>query len=39
MTHHNHTSPKSHHELNIWQSISPLKMRVLQPRLVQQVAK
>jgi hypothetical protein len=34
-----HTSPKSHHELNIWQSISPLKVRVLQPRLVQQVAK
>jgi hypothetical protein len=31
-----HTSPKSHHELNIWQSISPLKVRVLQPRLVQQ---
>jgi hypothetical protein len=34
-----HTSPKSHHELNIWQRISPLKVRVLQPRLVQQVAK
>jgi hypothetical protein len=34
-----HTSPKSHHELNIWQMISPLKVRVLQPRLVQQVAK
>jgi hypothetical protein len=29
------TSPKSHHELNIWQSISPLKVRVLQPRLIQ----
>jgi hypothetical protein len=24
-----HTSPKSHHELNIWQRISPLKVRVL----------
>jgi hypothetical protein len=34
-----HTSPKSHHELNIWQRISPFKVRVLQPRLVQQVAK
>jgi hypothetical protein len=34
-----HTSPKSHHELNIWQRISPLKVRVLHPRLVQQVAK
>jgi hypothetical protein len=34
-----HTSPKSHHELNIWQRISPLKVRVLQPKLVQQVAK
>jgi hypothetical protein len=34
-----HTSPKSHHELNIWQRISPLKVRMLQPRLVQQVAK
>jgi hypothetical protein len=34
-----HTSPKSHHDLNIWQRISPLKVRVLQPRLVQQVAK
>jgi hypothetical protein len=34
-----HTSPKSHHELNIWQRISPLKLRVLQPKLVQQVAK
>jgi hypothetical protein len=34
-----HTSPKSHHELNIWQRISPLKGRVLQPRLVQQVTK
>jgi phosphoenolpyruvate synthase/pyruvate phosphate dikinase len=34
-----HTSPKSHHELNIWQMISPLKVRVLQPRLVQQVTK
>jgi hypothetical protein len=34
-----HTSPKSHHELNIWQRISPLKVRVLQPILVQQVAK
>jgi hypothetical protein len=34
-----HTSPMFYHELNIWQRISPLKMRVLQPRLVQQVAK
>jgi hypothetical protein len=34
-----HTSPKSHHELNIWQRISPLKLRVLQPRLTQQVSK
>jgi hypothetical protein len=34
-----HTSPKSHHELNIWQKISPLKVRVLHPRLVQQVVK
>jgi hypothetical protein len=34
-----HTSSRSHHELNIWQRISPLKIRVLQPRLVQQVAK
>jgi hypothetical protein len=34
-----HTSPKSHHELNIWQRISPLKVGVLQPRLVQQVTK
>jgi hypothetical protein len=34
-----HTSPKSHHELNIWQRISLLKVRVLQPRLIQQVAK
>jgi hypothetical protein len=34
-----HISPKSHHELNIWQRISPLKVRVLQPRLVQRVAK
>jgi hypothetical protein len=34
-----HTSPKSHHELNIWQTILPLKVRVLQPRLVQQVTK
>jgi hypothetical protein len=34
-----HTYPKSHHELNIWQRISPLKLRVLQPRLTQQVAK
>jgi hypothetical protein len=24
-----HTSPKSQHELNIWQRISPLKVRVL----------
>jgi hypothetical protein len=32
-----HTSLKSHHELNIWQRISPLKVRVLQPSLVQQV--
>jgi hypothetical protein len=28
-----HTYPKSHHELNIWQRISPFKVRVLQPRL------
>jgi hypothetical protein len=28
-----HTYPKSHHELNIWQRISPLKLRVLQARL------
>jgi hypothetical protein len=34
-----YTSPKSHHELNIWQRISPLKVRVLQPRLVQEVTK
>jgi hypothetical protein len=34
-----HTSLKAHHELNIWQKKSPLKMRVLQPRLVQQIAK
>jgi hypothetical protein len=34
-----HTSPKSHHELNIWQKISQLKVRVLQPRLIQQVVK
>jgi hypothetical protein len=34
-----HTSPKSHHELNIWQRTSPLKVSVLQPRLVQQVTK
>jgi hypothetical protein len=33
-----HTSPKSHHELNIWQRISPLEVRVLHPRFVQQVA-
>jgi hypothetical protein len=29
------TSPKSHYELNIWQRISPLKVRVLQPILIQ----
>jgi hypothetical protein len=34
-----HTSPKSYHELNIWQRISPLKVRVIQPILVQQVTK
>jgi hypothetical protein len=34
-----HTSPKFHHELNIWQRFSPLKVRVLQPRLVQQITK
>jgi hypothetical protein len=30
---------KSHHELNIWQSISPLKVRVLQPRLTKKVTR
>jgi hypothetical protein len=30
-----HTSPKSHYELNIWQRISPLKMKVIQLRLIQ----
>jgi hypothetical protein len=34
-----HTSPKSRHELNIWQRILSFKVRVLQPRLVQQVTK
>jgi hypothetical protein len=32
-----HTSPKSYHKLNIWQIISPLKVRVLKPRLIQQI--
>jgi hypothetical protein len=34
-----HTSPKSHHELNIWRGISPLKVRMLQPRLTPKVTK
>jgi hypothetical protein len=32
-----HTSPKSHHKLNIWQMISLLKVRVLKPIHTQQV--
>jgi hypothetical protein len=39
LQHEEHISPKSHHELNIWQRISPLKVRVLQPRLTQQVTR
>jgi hypothetical protein len=34
-----HTSPKSHHELNIWQRISLLKLRLLKMRIIQQVTK
>jgi hypothetical protein len=34
-----HTTPKFDQQLNIWQRISPLKVRVLQPILTQQVAK
>jgi hypothetical protein len=38
LTQEAHTSPKSHHELNIWQSISLLKVRLPKSRLTQQVA-
>jgi hypothetical protein len=34
-----HTSLKSHHELNIWQMISLLKVRLLTNRIIQQVSK
>jgi hypothetical protein len=34
-----HTSPKSHHELNIWQRISLLKVKLLKMRIIQQVVK
>jgi hypothetical protein len=32
-----HTSSKSHHELNIWQNVSLLKVRLPKTRLTQQV--
>jgi hypothetical protein len=34
-----HTSPKSHHELNIWQRISLLKVKLSKSRPTQQVTK
>jgi hypothetical protein len=34
-----HTSPKSHHELNFWQRISLLQLRLLKLRIIQQVSK
>jgi hypothetical protein len=34
-----HTSPKSHHELNIWQRISLFKVKLPKSRLIPQVAR
>jgi hypothetical protein len=34
-----HTTPKSHHELNIWQRISLLKVRLLKMRIIQHITK
>jgi hypothetical protein len=39
VTQEEHTSPKSHHELNIWQRISLLKVKLTKSRLTQQVTK
>jgi hypothetical protein len=35
---HAHTSSKFHHELNIWQRVSLLKVRLPKTRLTQQVS-
>jgi hypothetical protein len=39
MAHETHTSLKSHHDLNIWQKISLLKVNLLKSRLIPQVAR